>query len=130
MILATFSSCCCCCCCSCCSFCCSFCSKGSSRTGKGYAFTAAAAKLRNTWRHQPLLQYCLYLLLLLLVVAGYSRLAAAAATATAAALLLLLWKASQDPLLKITSWQGNTMPLKDELVPKPPKNSLTRRLKS
>ena len=62
MILATFSSCCCCCSCSCCSFC----SKGSSRIGKRHALTAAAAKLRNTWRHQPLLQYCLYLLLLLL----------------------------------------------------------------
>ena len=56
---------------------------------------------------------------LLLLLFGYSGLAAAAATATAAALLLLLWKASQDPLLKITSRQGNTMPLKDELVPKP-----------
>ena len=63
MILTTFSSCCCCCSCSCCSFC----SKGSSRIGKRHALTAAAAaKLRNTWRHQPLLQYCLYLLLLLL----------------------------------------------------------------
>ena len=62
MILATFSSCCCCSC-----SCCSFCSKGSSRIGKRHALTAAAAaKLRNTWRHQPLLQYCLYLLLLLL----------------------------------------------------------------
>ena len=64
MILATFSfSSCCCCSCSCCSFC----SKGSSRIGKRHALTAAAAaKLRNTWRHQPLLQYCLCLLLLLL----------------------------------------------------------------
>ena len=62
MIWAAFSSCCCCSC-----SCCSFCSKGSSRIGKRHALTAAAAaKLRNTWRHQPLLQYCLYLLLLLL----------------------------------------------------------------
>ena len=39
--------------------------KGASK-GQVWTTAAAAAKLRNTWRHQPLLQYCLYLLLLLL----------------------------------------------------------------